>query len=383
MTTIAEPPSIWTAATAMDDRRPRSQQTQLGASDTVCEKRAAYILAGTVPTDPSDKKMAILGTYIHEGLLTAARTEYGWLVEKATAGELVRGHVDAVQLDAETAARLPKRLRPVVLSEDGVTVEDEKTKSTYKWDSVLRYGATAAEIRQAYLYADLLRRYGFEDRPGQRQIARLGPLDVKWIRFRFINRDNGQEHIQEFAFDELEALTARWWVEQVHKLPSPEAARRDFDGPGLDAVCDYCPFRTACWGVPARPGIPVQTNLVHDDKDREQALADYVAGAEQEKAGKRVKDLARKKLDNSAAGDYGPNRLKWQGGNPQKATDVQAMVDLHEEARIPVPMIPDAARMEKNLKDAGIAVPQRENGKLTSRSISVSPVPAPKPSRAA
>ncbi|MFC1415413.1 PD-(D/E)XK nuclease family protein [Streptacidiphilus cavernicola] len=383
MTTIAEPPSIWTAATAVDDRRPRSKQTQLGASETVCEMRAAHRIAGTEPTDPTDKKMAILGTYIHEGLLTAARTEYGWLVEKATASELVRGHVDAVQLDAETAARLPKRLRPVVPSQDGVTVEDVKTKSTYKWDQVLRYGATAAEIRQTYLYAGMLRERGFEDRPGQRQIARLGPLNVQRIRLRFINRDNGSEFTQEFAFDEFEAATARWWVEQVHALPGPHAARRDFDGPGLDAVCDYCPVRTACWGMPARPGIPVQTNLVHDDKDREQALADYVAGAEQEKAGKKVKDLARKKLDNSPAGDYGPNRLKWTGGNAAKSTDVQAMVDLHEEARIPVPMIPDAARMEKNLKDAGIAVPQRENGKLTARSINVSPVPAAKPSKVA
>lgn len=363
--------SLWTAAHDVDARRPRSLQRQLGASDTVCERRAAYILAGTTPTDWSEKRAAILGTYIHEGLLGAARTEYRWLVETSVADDTIRGHIDAVQLDRAAAARVPARHRPDVPAEAGVTVEDVKTKSTYLWDKVRRYGPSAAELRQVYLYADLLRTVGFEDRPGQRYLAKLGPLDVARIRFRFVNRDNGDELIEEFPFDATEATRARWWVQRVRELTTPEQGRRDFDGPGVDAICDHCPFMTACWGLPERPGAAVQTVLVHDDADRTKALAEYVRGHELETEGKRIKALARKKVDSSAAGVYGANELVWLGGSPHWAADVQAMVDLHVDADIPVPMLPDEKAMVANLKAAGLAVPERKTGKTTPKTINV------------
>ncbi|MDX2849272.1 hypothetical protein PV342_12535 [Streptomyces sp. PA03-3a] len=369
-------PSLWTAAHDVDARRPRSLQQQLGASDTVCERRAAYILFGTAPTDQSDKRAAILGTYIHEGLLGAARTEYGWLVERAVADDTIRGHIDAVQLDAATAARVPARHRPKVVAADGVTVEDVKTKTTFLWDKVRRYGPTAAELRQVYLYADLLRTVGFEDVRGQRYLAKLGPLEVARIRFRFVNRDNGEEHIEEFAFDPMEATRARWWVQRVRELNSPEEARRDFDGPGVDAMCDYCPFVTACWGLPNPPGTPVQTVLIHDDADRTQALADYVRGHELETEGKKIKKLARAKIDTSPAGVYGANELAWGGNNAKWDVDLQAMVDVHEEAGLTVPMVPDEKRMVDNLKAAGLAVPEKRSAQTTPRTIIVRPFKA-------
>ncbi|MGW3246597.1 PD-(D/E)XK nuclease family protein [Streptomyces sp. NPDC001070] len=375
-TAEASTPSLWTAAHDVDARRPRSLQRQLGASDTVCERRAAYILFGTAPTDQSDKRAAILGTYIHEGLLGAARSEYGWLVERAVADDTIKGHIDAVQLDAATAARVPARHRPKVAAERGVTVEDVKTKTTFLWDKVRRYGPTAAELRQVYLYADMLRTTGFEDVPGQRYLAKLGPLDVERIRFRFVNRDNGEEHVQEFAFDPMEATRARWWVQRVRELNSPEEGRRDFDGPGLDAMCDYCPFVTACWGLPDPPGTPAQTILIHDDADRAQALADYVRGHELETEGKKVKKLARAKVDTSPAGVYGKNELSWGGNNAKWDLDVQAMVDVHEEAGIPVPMVPDEDRMVANLKAAGLAVPEKRSAQTTPKTITVRPFKA-------
>ncbi|MFD7769875.1 PD-(D/E)XK nuclease family protein [Streptomyces sp. NPDC059787] len=365
-------PSLWTAAHDVDARRPRSLQQQLGASDTVCERRAAYIVAGTAPTDETDKKAAILGTYIHEGLLGAARSEYGWLVERAVADDMIKGHIDAVQLDEATAARVPARHRPKVPAE-ALTVEDVKTKSTYLWDKVRRYGASPAELRQVYLYADLLRTVGFEDVRGQRYLAKLGPLEVERIRFRFVNRDNGAEHVQEFPFDPTEATRARWWVQRVLELDSPEQARRDFDGPGLDAICDHCPFMTACWGLPEQPGAPVQTTLIHDDADRAKALADYVRGHELETEGKKIKKKARAMLSTSPAGAYGRNELAWGGESPKWEVDVQGMVDLHEDADIPVPMVPDEDRMIDNLKAAGLAVPEVKTSETTPRTIIVRP----------
>nr|WTB35211.1 PD-(D/E)XK nuclease family protein [Streptomyces sp. NBC_00830] len=363
--------SLWAAAHDVDARRPRSLQRQLGASDTVCERRAAYVLFGATPTDQFEKRAAILGTYIHEGLLGAARTEYGWLVERAVADDTIRGHIDAVQLDEATAARVPARHRPKVAAEHGVTVEDVKTKSTYLWEKVRRYGPSAAELRQVYLYADLLRTTGFEDVRGQRYLAKLGPLEVARIRFRFVNRDNGEEHIEEFDFDPNEATRARWWVQRVRELNSPEEGRRDFDGPGLDAICDHCPFMTACWGLPQSPGAAVQTVLIHDDADRAQALAEYVTGHELALQGNRMKVLARKKVDLSPAGVYGANELVWTGGNDVWAGDLQAMVDLHESAGLTVPMVPDEKRMVANLKEAGLAVPERKTAQKTPKTINV------------
>ena len=366
-------PSLWPAASSADARRPRSLQRQLGASDTVCERKAAYILAGTEPTDTSDKRAAILGTYLHEGLLGAAKRELGWLVETAVGDEQIRGHIDAVHLDEATARRLPARLRPVAPA-PVVTVEDIKTKSSRVWDRVVRYGATEAELRQVYLYADLLRTVGWQDLRGQRVLARLGPVEVQRIRFRFVCRDNGEEFTQEFAFDPVEATRARWWVQRVTEYGGPQEATRSFDGPGLDAVCDYCRFRTACWGEPRTPGGPVQTVLVHDDADRAAALAQYVRGHEMETAGKKVKALARKMLDDSPPGVYGDNELRWTGGNDATPKpDPQAMVERFDELNVTVPMVPNEKAMVTALTTAGIAVPTKAAGK-TARAIKISPV---------
>ncbi|MFC5911817.1 PD-(D/E)XK nuclease family protein [Streptacidiphilus monticola] len=377
LTAPAPDRSLWQAAREVDDDRPRSRQTQLGASDTTCQRRAAYRLAGTAPSDDPDKRAAMLGTYIHEGLLHAARTRFGWLVETSVADHLIRGHIDAVQLDEATARLLPKRLRPQVPADpaDGVTVEDIKTKSTRVWDRVVRYGATAAELRQLYTYARLLHTAGFEDVPGQRHLAKLGPVPVRTLRLRFVNRDNGDEVIQEFGYDDWEAEAARWWVERLHDYPTPEDAPRDFDGPGLSTVCDHCAFRSLCWPPTDPPGVAPQTVLVHDDADRAAALADYVRGHEIARRGEAIKQLARKKLDNAPAGIYGPNQLSWTGGNPVTEPNVEAMVDLHEDAGIPVPMVPDVGAMTRNLLAAGLAIPERTTTATTRRSINVTAAP--------
>ncbi|MFE2179038.1 PD-(D/E)XK nuclease family protein [Streptomyces sp. NPDC059455] len=364
------PVSLWPAAHAADARRPRSLQSKIGASDTVCARRAGYLLHGYTPTDGGEKRKAILGTWLHAGILSAAREEFGWIIERRVEDDTIRGHIDAVQLDSHTASRLPKRLRPSFPA-DETTVEDVKTKSTYQWDSILRYGASDAEIRQVFLYADLLRSEGFADIEGQRQLARLGPVSVGRIRFRFINRDNGDDHVQEMAYSAERARGARWWVEQVRDATSPEELPRTFQGPGLSIVCDNCPFKTACWG-PVAAGRRPQSILIHDDAEREKALAEYVEVSEQMKPLKDRQKFLRAKLDGSDPGAYGDNVLSWSGGNPTKADDVDAMVALYQRAGLEVPMAPDVAAMKTQLKAANIPVPIRlDPDKRTSVSINV------------
>lgn len=363
--------SIWDAAHAADARRPRSVQTQLGASDTICMRRAGYILAGTPRTNTPDKKTAILGTYIHTGLLEDARREYGWLVERTVHDDTIRGHIDIVQLDAVTAGRLPKRHRPKVAAEV-LTVEDVKTKSGRIWDRVVRFGPTAAEMRQVLLYASLLCTVGFADIPGQRYLHRLGPVQVERIRFRFVNRDTGEEHVQEFPFDPWLAAEARWWVDRVVEAPAPEELRRDHDGPDLSAICDNCVFLSACW-PDAAPGTPAQTLLIHDDEDRAKALARYVRARERGREAEQVKKLVRAMVDASPEGNYGPNHLGWEGGKDKEEADVEAMVGAFEDADLAVPMVPDQEAMIRIIRGAGMTVPMRKApGKKSPRSIKVS-----------
>ncbi|MEV0370639.1 hypothetical protein AB0I10_12535 [Streptomyces sp. NPDC050636] len=327
-------------------------------------------MAGAERTNEGDKRAAILGTYIHKGLLEDARREYNWLVERSVSDDVIRGHIDVVQLDAATAARLPKRHRPIEPS-DVVTVEDVKTKSSRVWDRVVRYGPTAAEMRQVLLYASLLRTVGFADISGQRYLHRLGPVEVARIRFRFVCRDNGEEHVQEFPFDEWLAAEARWWVDRVLEAASPEDLRRDHDGPGLSVVCDNCPFVDACWPR-AAPGKPAQTVLIRDDADRAKALSDYVRAHERFRESKRVKEKVRAMLDDSPEGNYGANHLGWGGGNDKEEPDVQAMVDQFEDAELVVPMVPDTEAMIQILRRAGMVVPRRKvAGHKTARSIKV------------
>ncbi|MER5546514.1 PD-(D/E)XK nuclease family protein [Streptomyces sp. NPDC001233] len=375
MTTITDntpvrPVSLWPAAHAADARRPRSLQTKIGASDTVCARRAGYLLHGRTPTGTGDQRKAILGTYLHAGMLEAAREEYGWIIERRVEDDTIRGHIDAVQVDGRVAARLPKRLRPRLVAEE-TTVEDIKTKSTFQWDTVVRHGASEAEIRQVLLYADLLRTEGFADIDGQRQLARLGPLPVGRIRFRFLNRDSGEDHVQEMPFNAERARGARWWVDQVRAAETPEDLPRTFPGPGLSAVCDNCPFKTACWG-PTVAGRRPQSLLIRDDAERAKKLAEYVEVTEQIKPLKdRLKEL-RAQLDGSEEGIYGDNALSWSGGNPTKVDDTEAMAALFTQAGLPVPMAPDAAAMKAQLKAAGIPVPVRlDHERRTAVSINV------------
>ncbi|MFJ8430402.1 PD-(D/E)XK nuclease family protein [Kitasatospora sp. NPDC094019] len=365
-----ESPSIWVAADAVDQARPRSRQSQLGASDLVCERRGAYIYHGWARTDRVLSPAAMLGTYIHEGLTEAARREFGWLVEKRVADAVIRGSIDVVQLDQATARQLPSRLRPTVAA-DVTTVEDIKTRSSHRWDEVLRFGATAAELRQVMTYARLLNTVGFADVHGQRVLARIGPIRVERIRMRFINRDSGEEFVQEFPYDPEIAEEAVWWLERIAETTHPEQAPRTFYGPQIDAVCDYCPFATACWGAPAG-GRPVQANIVHDDADVAAHLADYVDAHTQWSEADRVKKFVRKAVDATPEGRYGRNRLGWQGTDKEEVQpDMRAMIEIFDSVGARIPTVPDSDRMVKALVVAGIAVPTRKVTKKPTRRIDV------------
>ncbi|MFE3196860.1 hypothetical protein [Embleya sp. NPDC059237] len=358
-----------------DALRPRSLQTEIGPSDCVCERRAGYVLHRTPKTDQVDKRKALLGTIIHKGVLEPARTHFRWIVEREVTDGPMRGHPDIVQLDTTTARGLPWVMRPRIPAEV-CTLEEVKSKPDYVWERVLAYGATRYEIRQATLYAGMLRENGFADIRGQKTIASLGPIAIERIRFRFIHRGTGEERVQEFAHDGRLLAEARWWVQRVRESERPEDLRRDFPGPGLSPMCDQCPFRTACWGG-APPGRAPQSVLVSTDAERIEAIAEYMRASADAAAATARRDFARAKVDGMEAGRYGDLDLSWRGGNPQQGVDVEALVDWYELADLVVPLVPDVAEMKAVLKAAGIPIPRRPTGARTARQIHVAAVPEP------
>jgi len=347
------------AALQVDSRRARSRQKKVGASEIgVCRRRAGYAHHGTKPSDPENigSMKAVAGTWYHAGALDTARRQWGALIETAVEDDVLRGHVDSIELPADwrEAAGLPPTLDPP----DVVEVEDVKTRDDARSIDYVRIrGPKRSELYQVHLYADLLRRGKVGTLTGRKKIVEkslLQAMDVKGvegipverIRLRYMARTGHEEaeYPYEQDFDPQIAAEAWEWVEQVAASTSPDDLPRDQDGPGLSYVCDNCPFVTACWGEPVE-GVKPQHQLIVEDADLVAALEEYDEGRALESTGKTMKTAARAKLDQTPGAIYVSGdkafKLGWSGGRPKPDTeepDVEAMLALFEEAGIPVPM---------------------------------------------
>lgn len=354
ITTEATPvpvPDLWKGAHREDRARPRSRQRLLGPSSIgLCRRRAAYECHGAWPSDFADNKHpAILGTWLHEGILAVLRREYGaWTELELTDGALL-GHVDAYWPPTELAARLPgPRPNSGFASPVGV-VEDVKTKSTRALDFVTKHGPTQAEWFQVHLYAHLLRNGGLRE---HRHLPAGQPLPVDVVRLRYVGREYGQVVVHQREYDEDVTRRALAWAEDVIASPEPEAMPRDLDGPGLSIICDNCPFKTACWNLDAiSDGRAPQTILAETAAQITETLGAYAEAADVESAAKKRKAKARKMLDAAEEGTYGDFTLSWSGGNPR-------------------PPEPDPEGMVRILQGLDIDVPMRSGGR-TPRTINV------------
>ncbi|MEU5093706.1 PD-(D/E)XK nuclease family protein [Streptomyces sp. NPDC020996] len=343
-------PDLWKGAHRDDRARPRSRQRLLGPSSIgLCRRRAAYEVHGTWPTDLADNMhAAILGTWLHEGILRVLREQYGAHTELELTDGVILGHADAYW-----APGAPHPRATEAQAADVGVVEDVKTKSTRALDVVVRQGPSQAEWFQVHLYAHLLRTGGLKDHS---HLPAGEPLPVDVVRLRYVGREYGQVVVHQRAYDEDVTQQALAWAEDVLASPEPEAMPRDLDGPGLSIICDNCPFKTVCWNLDqlADDRAP-QTILAEDTAAITDALRAYTDAAEVESAAKKRKAKARKMLDAADAGTYGAFRLSWSGGNPR-------------------PPEPDPEAMIRILEGLGVGIPMRPGGR-TSRTIGVSRVP--------
>jgi hypothetical protein len=313
---------LWFAARWVDDRKARSRQVQLGASDVgTCMRQVAYILTKTPKSDKdeSEHRQAILGTWIHKGALWALHKVYGAIIEVRVGNGFLKGHADAYyQIDA--------------------VVEDLKTRSRLNIDNVRVYGPARLELFQVHIYADLVQQGAF-----QRTERRLkGEQLVLDVRLRYVSRDDGDEFVWQQPYDPEIAKEAWAWLAEARSYTDPTDAPRGQNGPGLSVVCDNCEWRTACWGDRVLGRKP-QWILLQDDEDVAEALIEYEQLRVEAADLDARRALNRSKLDGHEKGVYAkgayPMTLVWSNPKPgPEKPDVEAMTALLAEAGVPIPM---------------------------------------------
>jgi PD-(D/E)XK nuclease superfamily len=310
-------PSLAAAVRDLDRRRARSRQRMIGASELgECRRRAAYRVARRRPTNTRTGLQAFLGTELHRGVLRALRRQYGGLTEVGLKGEQVKGRCDWWHASV---------------------VEDLKTTSRFGFERVLTRGVPAKHWFQVAVYAWLLR-------TGQTNDRRLAPgaaTDVAGMRIRYLSRDTGEDVVFESEHDPALTAEAILWLTEVYATVEDEgvdAVPRDGFGPGVDTMCDWCPFLDLCWGRPVEPetegDVSRQSRLTVTDEDYVEAVHDYDAWRAAEQEAKRHKEYARERL-RGRSGLAGELHCEWSGGGLRTQVDkdaaVERLIDLGEQ----------------------------------------------------
>lgn len=249
-----------------DQKRPRTQQAELGMSDVgTCRRRAKYRLSGTKPTNPGGSVQAVLGSAIHDVIAKemAAEAEPGDLVEYEVHFAGLKGHLD--RFEAATA-----------------TIVDVKTTSSRWLDHIKLHGPDEAHKWQVHLYGAALVKEG---------------RTVRRVRIDYIARDTGEEYATEAPFrPNVYTREALNWLQVVRAAPL-EAVPRDYTPDS--AFCRSCPFSDACW-PDGLTGPSAMRVLFDEDPDVErwanelwEAREDKKAAAEREKRARGALESVR------------------------------------------------------------------------------------------
>ena len=297
-----------------------------------CTRQSAYKLAGTTPSDPptgeGEQRAAMLGTWVHRGLLprlrlilSRSRTEMK--VTLAAAGIHLEGQAD-------------------LYVRHGIV--DLKTVREHGLSHIRQWGPRPADKAQVRGYALAAIQQG---RP------------VKWVAYVYMDRATGEHETFVEPFTASDAMRVLDRVSEiVAASKNLRMAPRDEKGPGLSVVCDSCPWLRSCWGRSARPGdVGAQGGLsfrapdVVDEEAAGTAAELYARSRAAAAQAKADQDFARSLLSWLPEGAYGRWKLKW--GKPSRAK-------------------PDPKAMEARLRELGELIPMTGGGTST---ISVDPMP--------
>lgn len=250
-----------------DQRRPRSQQAEVGMSELGgCRRQVGYRLAGTKPTNVSSSVQAVLGTAIHAAVETVFRELQADgiippedLVEHRVEFAGIPGTVD--RYDAAAA-----------------TVEDTKTTSSRWLEHIKVHGPTRSHLWQVSCYGAALIHEGKR---------------VRRLVINYIARDTGEEWRWEGPFDPHVVKDALAWLAEVRSTDL-EMLPREYlpDSP----FCGHCAFADLCWsgGVQGRHPASV---LYVEDPDAARWAKELHGAREVIKAAKEKEERAKAALD--------------------------------------------------------------------------------------
>lgn len=274
-----------------DQRRPRSQQAELGMSELGgCRRKVGYRLAGTKPTNVGSSVQAVMGTAVHAAVETVFRELQADgvipaedLVEHEVSFAGILGHLD--RYDSATA-----------------TVEDTKTTSSRWLEHIKVHGPGREHLWQVSGYGAALIREG-------RRVRRLV--------INYLARDTGEEYRWEGPFDPHVVKEALAWLAEV-RATDLDMLPRDYLPDS--AFCGHCPFANTCWegGVEGRSPATV---LFVEDPDAAKWARELWEAREAKKAAEEKEARAKAALDALRPNDVGtalvevpgfPLALQWQ-----------------------------------------------------------------------
>lgn len=274
-----------------DQRRPRSQQAEVGMSELGgCRRQVGYRLAGTPPTNVSSSVQAVLGTAIHAAVESVFR-------ELQEAGEIPAE--DLVEHRVEFAG-IPGTVDRYDAA--NATVEDTKTTSSRWLEHIKLNGPSRSHLWQISGYAAALIHEG-------RKVRRLV--------INYIARDTGEEWRWEGRFDPVRVADALAWLAEVRDTDLDMLPREYMpDSP----FCGHCAFADLCWegGVQGRDKGSV---LFVEDPDAGRWATELHEAREAKAAAEEKEKRAKAALDALRPNDSGtakvaipgfPLALQWQ-----------------------------------------------------------------------
>jgi hypothetical protein len=250
-----------------DQRRPRSQQTEIGMSEVGgCRRRAGYRLAGARPTNTSGSVQAVMGSAVH-----AAVEE----VHREMQAEGLIPADDLVEFEVRFAGVLGHLDRYIAAEAE---VRDTKTTSDRWLQHIKVHGAERPHLWQTHLYAAAL-------------VAQGRP--VRRIVIDYLARDTGDDHQVVVPFQPSVVAEALDWLQTIRTTPL-EYLNRDYEPDS--SFCEHCPFRDDCWagGIAGRDERSV---LFVEDPDALRWVEQLWRAREAKAAAAKLEEEAKGALD--------------------------------------------------------------------------------------
>lgn len=293
-----------------------------------CQREAAYRIAQEDPDpqyvevmDEDEARAAMVGTWIHEGLLP----ELAALLAGGQAEIRVELVVPLGQADDQGITPLVKvqGSGDVYTAAAGGGVIDLKTVGAYKLGDIDVFGAKEKHRKQVRGYAAGMVQMGYP---------------VAWTAWLYLDRGDGtvKAVVEPFGQEEYVGVLRR--VQHLVALAEdPDYAPRDERGPGLSWVCDSCPFLRRCWGPEAVPGEK-RAIAVHTDPDIAFAGEQVVELRAKLTALDKQIDFYKAQVGRPPVGQYGGIKVTY--GKDGEKPDTPRMIALLEELGYEIPMVP-------------------------------------------